>query len=298
MKQLNGGYYFALAAALIWSGFILVSRLGGISELNGYDVIAIRYLTCTMIVLPIWWFKFRFKLFNIKLWVCAMVGGLAYAMFTFQGFQMASAAHAAILLPGMMPIFIMICAVLINGERPCIQKWLAILVITIGIAALFWPILLSTGRLSQGHILLIGGSLCWAIFSVLIKRWEITPWQATVSLAVLTCLVYMPYYLVLAPKNINVELWQDIALQAFYQGFLATIVQMIFYVRAVQLIGPSSMGATMAVVPLISGISAIYLFSEPASTSLFSGLLLVSLGSFIMHININFWRKNNALRQY
>ncbi|MFT5706677.1 MAG: drug/metabolite transporter (DMT)-like permease [Oceanospirillaceae bacterium] len=298
MKQLNSGYYFALAAALIWSGFILVSRLGGISELNGYDVIAIRYLTCTMIVLPIWWFKFRFKLFTKRLWVCSMIGGLAYAMFTFQGFQMASAAHAAILLPGMMPIFIMICAVLINGERPCIHKWLAIVIITIGVAALFWPIMLSTGSLSQGHLLLIGGSLCWAIFSVLIKRWEITPWQATVSLAVLTCLVYMPYYLVLAPKKINIELWQDIALQAFYQGFLATIVQMIFYVRAVQLIGPSSMGATMAIVPLISGISAIFLFSEPASTSLFSGLLLVSLGSFIMHININFWRKNSALRQH
>ena len=47
---LNPGIFYALAAALIWSGFILVSRQGGVSALNGYDVIAIRYLTCSSTV--------------------------------------------------------------------------------------------------------------------------------------------------------------------------------------------------------------------------------------------------------
>jgi len=45
MDNTQKGYFYALAAALIWSGFILISRLGGISELGAFDVIAIRYIT-------------------------------------------------------------------------------------------------------------------------------------------------------------------------------------------------------------------------------------------------------------
>ena len=281
MDNIQKGYLYALAAALIWSGFILISRLGGISELGSFDIIAIRYITCSAILLPIWWFKFRFNLFNPKLIVCSLVGGLAYALCTFQGFQLVAASHAAMLLPGLMPLFIIVLSYLINGERHSIEKWLGIAVITLGILTLLWPMLNNPQDFSIGHLYLIGGAWCWAVFSVLIKRWGITPWQATVSLAVITCVIYVPFYVAFLPQKISMILLPDIAIQAFYQGFLATIVQMIFYVRAVQSIGPSSMGAMMAIVPLLSGISAIFIFNEVASLALITGLVLVSIGAWL-----------------
>jgi len=283
MDNTQKGYFYALAAALIWSGFILISRLGGISELGAFDVIAIRYITCSIIVLPIWWFKFRFNLLNTKLIASSVIGGLAYALCTFQGFQLVPASHAAVLLPGLMPLFIIVFSFLINGERHSIEKWFGIVVITLGIFTLFWPMLKNPQDLSVGHLYLVSGALCWAVFSVLIKRWEISPWQATVSLAVVTCVIYVPVYLVLLPKKLTMVLLPDIALQAFYQGFLATIVQMILYVRAVQIIGPSSMGSMMAIVPLISGISALFIFNEVATMELVSGLILVSMGAWLAH---------------
>ncbi|NRA85101.1 MAG: DMT family transporter [Gammaproteobacteria bacterium] len=281
MNNTQKGYLYALAAALIWSGFILISRLGGISELGSFDIIAIRYITCSAILLPIWWFKFRFNLFNPKLIVCSLVGGLAYALCTSQGFQLVAASHAAMLLPGLMPLFIIVLSYLINGERHSIEKWLGITVITLGILTLLWPMLNNPQDFSLGHLYLIGGAWCWAVFSVLIKRWGITPWHATVSLAVITCVIYLPFYVAFLPKNISMILLPDIVVQAFYQGFMATIVQMIFYVRAVQSIGPSSMGAMMAVVPLLSGVSAIFIFNEVASLALISGLILVSIGAWL-----------------
>jgi len=283
MDNTQKGYFYALAAALIWSGFILISRLGGISELGAFDVIAIRYITCSALVLPIWWFKFRFNLLNTKLIASSVIGGLAYALCTFQGFQLVPASHAAVLLPGLMPLFIIVFSFLINGERHSIEKWFGIVVITLGIFTLFWPMLKNPQDLSVGHLYLVSGALCWAVFSVLIKRWEISPWQATVSLAVVTCVIYVPVYLVLLPKKLTMVLLPDIALQAFYQGFLATIVQMILYVRAVQIIGPSSMGSMMAIVPLISGISALFIFNEVATMELVSGLILVSMGAWLAH---------------
>lgn len=288
MNDSKSGYFFAIAAAIIWSGFILVSRLGGISALNAFDVIAIRYLICSLLLLPIWWFKFRFNLFQPKFIYCSLIGGLGYAVFSFQGFQIASASHAAILLPGLIPLFIILLATLANKEQQSIQKWLGITVIALGVLTLIWPLITMGNGLNLGHLYLSLGAFCWALFSVLIKRWGITPWQATVSLAMLTCLVYMPIYLIFLPKNIAMEHWQAISIQAVYQGFLATIVQMVFYVRAVQLIGPSSMGAVMAIVPILSGISAIFLFQEAASTSLILGLVLVSIGSITINLKLSF----------
>ena len=64
---------------------------------------------------------------------------------------------------------------------------------------------------------------------------------------------------------------------------MATIVQMIFYVKAVQRIGPSEMGAVMSIVPVISGIAAIVIFNEHVSIELISGLMCVSLGAWLAH---------------
>jgi drug/metabolite transporter (DMT)-like permease len=284
------GYGFAFAAALIWAGFILVSRMGGLSELLAFDVIAIRYTTCAAILLPIWWFKFRFKLFTARLIICSLVGGLAYALCAFSGFQLASASHAAILLPGMMPLFIIVLSFLINKESHGLQKWLGIGIITLGIIILFAGELgVFNGVINVNMTTLLGdgwlvaAAFFWALFSVLIKRWQITPWQVTVSLALLTCLFYLPVYIAFLPKAISNAGWEDILLQAFYQGIMATIVQMIFYVKAVQNIGPSNMGAVMSIVPVISGLAAIVIFNEQVTIELVMGLVLVSLGAWFAH---------------
>ncbi|MEH6450253.1 MAG: DMT family transporter [Oleispira sp.] len=290
MNDQRIGYSFALAAALIWAGFILVSKMGGMSELLAFDVIAIRYITCATILLPIWWFKFRFKLFTPRLLICSAIGGLAYALCAFSGFQLASASHAAILLPGMMPLFIIVLSFLVNKESHGLQKWLGIVVITLGVLVLFMGELgVFSGGIDVNITTLLGdgwlvaAAFLWALFSVLIKRWQITPWQVTVSLALLTCLFYLPLYVAFLPKALSQASWSDILLQAFYQGIMATIIQMIFYVKAVQKIGPSEMGAVMSIVPVISGIAAIVIFNEPVSEALIMGLVLVSLGAWLAH---------------
>jgi len=297
------GYIYVLAAVLIWSGFILVSRIGGISPLSPYDVIAIRYVTCTAILLPLWWFKFRFELLDLKLFVISSIGGLAYALLAFNGFELATASHAAVLLPGLMPLFIIVLSALINKEQHRLEKWLGVGVISIGVAGLLWQKIPNSDLTSVGHLYLVGAALCWGLFSILLKRWDISPWQATVSLALITCFLYLPVYLLWLPKNISVsnlsELVGDIALQGFYQGVMATIVQMLFYVRAVQLIGPATVGAFMAFVPLIAGFSAIVLFGEDLTAALVIGLVFVSVGACLSYSTF-FGPKGSyhALRKY
>jgi len=280
------GYIFGLAAVIIWSGFILISRQGGLSELNHYDMIALRYGTCAMVLLPFWWFRQRFNLLEPKYWCVALVGGVGYALCTFQGFQLAPASHGALLLPGSMPLFIFLLAIFVGQTYFTVQKGMGILLITLGIVALFWQQLMSTNVQSdiiKGDALFLLGALCWGVFSILIKHWNIPPWHAVISMAVLTSVMYLPMYFLFAPKNIAITNISTIALQMVYQGIFASIIQLYFYVRAVEILGASGMGSLMALVPLISGIAAIFIFSEAVSFSLVLGLCLVAIGAWVTH---------------
>lgn len=292
------GYLCALAAVLIWSGFILVSRMGGISPLTAYDIIAIRYVSCASFVFPLWLFWRRFNLVQPKLIICSFIGGLGYALCAFNGFKSTPASHAAVLLPGLLPISIALISTLLNKERYSGLKWLGIMMISVSIMVLFWYEFQKTGSLSTGHGLLVVAAVCWATFSVLINRWKISPWEATVSLAVITCVVYTPIYLMYLPKNISIDLLPDIGIQIVYQGFLATIVQLLFYVRAVQLIGAANMGSMMAIVPILAGFSAIYIFDERLSAELVFALLGVSLGVWIANINWKPFLLRQSLKNY
>lgn len=283
LNKIQQGYCLGLLAALIWCGFILVSRLGGVSDLAHYDIIALRYTCCAIIVLPVWWFKLRFNLLHIKFFLLASVGGLAYALCTFQAFQLAPASHGALLLPGAMPLFMYLLAVFFAQTKLSVQKNLGISVISLGIVMLFLGHHQMDSNILKGDLLFLAGAFCWAVFSVLITYWQLSPWQVTISVSLITCIFYLPFYILFAPKNLSIELWPQILTQMVYQGYLATIVQMLMYVRAVEIIGAANMGSLMAFVPLITCIAAVFIFDEILSGWLSAGLCLVALGSFLNH---------------
>ena len=276
----NKGYLFGLSAVLIWSGFIVVSRMGGLSALTPNDSIAIRYLTCSLILLPVWWFKYRFNLFQPRLIMCAAVGGLGYALCVYRGFELAPASHAAVLLPGLMPLIIIIFATVLGLEKPSPLKWIGVVVITLGVFTLMSKYQVGED-ISEGHGWLILAAMCWGMYSVMLKRWSVTPWEGTISLALLSCMVYLPIYVFVLEKQIASASWETIALQALYQGFLATVVQMLLYVQAIRLIGASSMGSLMALVPFIAAIGSITFLDESWNLHLAIGLVLVSFGAWL-----------------
>lgn len=284
MARPRNGYWYAAAAVVIWTGFILVSRWGGLSALLANDIIAIRYATCALVLLPVWLIpKYRFNLFKPRLIVAGVVGGLGYALCAFRGFTLAPASHAAVLLPGSLPLLTILLARLLGGERQHLLTWCAVALISCGIGVLAWSSLSSGAALTYGHGWFVVAAACWALFTVLVKRWSITPWQAMVSLAFITSLFYLPLYWFLLAKNIEAAGWREIALQAIYQGVLATIVQMYCYVTAVRKIGPTKMGSLMALVPVLAALLALWVFAEPVTVALLIALVCVSFGAWLAH---------------
>ncbi len=275
------GYVYATLVVAIWTGFILVSRAGGVSMLTPWDVIAIRYATAAALLLPFWWFHRRIVLFNRRRVSLAMLGGLGYAVLAYASFKLAPAAHAAVLLPGLQPFAAALAAWFLLGETPGATRRAGLALIAGGIVCLGADVLRGESAVLRGDLLMVGASLCWACYSVLLRRWALSPWDATLAVTLLTALVYLPVYLVALPKQLHQAPWPDIAVQAVYQGVVATIVQMVLYVRTIALIGPTRLGMWMALVPGLAGVTAVPLLGETLSGWTALGLGLVGLGAWL-----------------
>lgn len=274
----NGALYAGSVIA-IWTGFVLVSRAGGVSVLTAWDVIAIRYSSAALLVLPLWWGRRRTPLWTTRHCLLAAVGGLGYAVLAFAAFKRVPAAHAGILLPGLQPFAASLAAWLLLGERPGRLRVVGLAAIAGGVACLLVDGLRATALLGDG--LMLGASACWACYAVLLRRWSVSPWDATLAVTLLTAMAYLPVYALLLPKQLSLASGADIALQAVYQGLVATIIQMFLFVRTVALIGPTRLSLLMALVPGLAGVAAVPLLGEPLGSWLVAGLAWVSLGAWI-----------------
>ena len=278
------GYLAALATVVIWAGFILISRLGGKTGLTGWDIVALRLGTASLVLLP-----FSLKLpagtwRDGKLWTLALSGGLTFLVLVYAGLKLAPAAHGGILMPGMQPFLVTAMAWWILGARPPRQRVLALVPIALGMLCVAIPSVLGThGGPSTllGDVLLLSASLTWAVYSVLVKKWAYDGWLLTRFVALASCLVFMPVYLLFLPKGLDQVPMSMLVLQALYQGIGPTILAMVLFLKAVTILGAERTGALVALVPVMAGLGAVPLLDEPLTAWLVAGLVLVSSGAFL-----------------
>lgn len=284
------GIGYALAAVAIWTGFILVSKAGSLAALALPDMMMVRFGTAFILFSPFIW-QHRHTIFQWRMLVLGSIGGLAYALSVFNGFDHAPATHAALLLPGLMPIMIAVFAYFLANERHSNLAWFGILLSSLGIIVLLSETLLSGTSYWLGDASFILACVFWGIFTVLLRRWKFAPWQATLGIIAVTTGLFTPIYALFLPHQIGQASWEMIGLQAFYQGVMATTVQMVCYGRAVHLIGATRMGSLMALVPVFASVLAVPMFGERWTLGLSIALLCILLGTLVGNIPIHFLRR-------
>jgi drug/metabolite transporter (DMT)-like permease len=282
--QLSQGYAAALGTVVIWAGFILVSRLGGKTGLTGWDIVALRLGTASAVLLPFCRDLPRRVWTDTRLWTLAGMGGLGFLTLVYAGFKLAPAAHGGILLPGMQPFLVTALAWLMLGARPSRHRVLALLPIALGVVCVAMPQLTGAhqGRGTLlGDAMLLGASVCWAAYSVLVKKWPHDAWLLTRFVALASALVYLPIYVLWLPKGLDQVSTGMLVFQGLYQGIGPTIVAMILFLRAVAILGAERTGALVAMVPVLAGLGAVPMLGEPLTVWLVAGLALVSGGAWL-----------------
>ncbi|KZN13898.1 DMT family transporter [Marinomonas sp. TW1] len=284
------GIGYALTAVAIWTGFILVSKAGSLAALALPDMMMVRFGTAFILFSPFIW-QHRHTIFQWRMLALGCIGGLAYALSVFNGFDHAPATHAALLLPGLMPIMIAVFAYFLANERHGNAAWFGILLSSLGIVALISETLMTGAPYWIGDVSFILACIFWGIFTVLLRRWEFAPWQATLGIIAVTTCLFTPIYGFFLPHQITQASWEMIGLQAFYQGVMATTVQMVCYGRAVHLIGATRMGSLMALVPVFASALAVPLFGENWTIGLSIALTCILLGTLVGNAPIHLLRR-------
>ena len=281
-KQLVWGYLAAAATLLMWAGFSLVSRLGGKSVLTPYDIFALRLITAATVLLPFAGSMPPRFWADRRLWLLTCLCSLIYCPLAYSGFKYAPAAHGGILLSGLQPFLISAVAWLLAGTRPGRIRSIGLCLIGAGIACAAMPYLTEwSPDYAFGDLLIFFSSVCWAFYGVLAARWGYSPWTLTRAIAYGSAAVYLPIYALWLPKELAGAPVSMLLIQSAFQGISATILAMLTYLKSLELLGPERTASFLALVPIVIGILAVPLLDEPITPWLGSGIVLVSLGSYV-----------------
>jgi len=299
------GVAAALVTILIWTSFIVIARAtadpsrGG--ALNPFDIAFARLLGAGMVLLPVgWWMvrrdrarnrgassMFGFSPLPLKQTVVVgFFGGLLYAVLAYSGFVYAPAGHAAVLMPGSLPLWTTILAALFLGNRITLVRAVGLALIVAGDVLVGGSSLLGAfdgGEVWKGDILFMAAALCWACYSVLARHYALDAVRATVAITVFGFFMYVPVY--------GILLWQELVpgrflqapvgqvlFQMTFQGLGSVAIAGVTFTRMIQHFGPVRSTMMTSVVPGLAAISAVLILDEPLHWNLAIGLALVTLG--------------------
>ncbi|MEK9970917.1 MAG: EamA family transporter [Ferrovibrio sp.] len=193
----------ALATVLLWAAGLVATRFGVTGSLSLWDVVFLRLALPAALLTPI---LLRFRRAplaaggnpNRTFWYIVMIAGagLPFMLVGSTGMIFAPAAHAGALMPGSMPLFAALFAVLLLGERFSLQRGLGTILMLAGaIAVGGWQIVQGVGDAWRGDLMFIGAGAMWACYTIGLKKTGIGAWQATALVYCISFLIYAPVYL-------------------------------------------------------------------------------------------------------
>ena len=317
------GILAAIVTIFIWTAFIIIARAttdparGAV--LTPYDIMLARVLGAGLILLPWGWWLVRrdrarahearnsgadgvasaaaaparqssfFGLSPLSLRITAttgVFGGLLYGVLAYNGFLFAPAAHASVLLPGSLPLWTALLAVLMLGERLTLSRLTGLACIVAGDLLVGGASLLRAfdgGSVWKGDVLFMVAAFCWSVYSVLARRHRLDAVRATIAITVFALFTYLPVYaagvaLHAIPSHLATAPVGAFVFQMLFQGVGSVVISGITFTKMIQYFGPVRSTLFTAIVPGSSALGAAYFLGEPLSWNLWAGLAMVTLG--------------------
>ena len=299
------GRIAAVVTVGIWTSFILIARAsadparGG--SLTPFDIVFCRMVGASLVLLP-WgaWLVRRdralgqghsslFGLSPLPLGVTLRVGlfgGLLYALIAYNGFVFAPAGHASVLMPGSLPLWTTLLALLLLGERVTPARALGLGLIVVGDLLVGGASLLRAfdgGSVWKGDLMFMGAAMCWSTYSVLARSYALDAVRATIAVTAFAFLSFVPLYAVLllthaVDGHVFTAPLSQLLFQTLYQGLGSVVISGIAFTKMIQHFGPVRSTMITALVPGLSAFGAVLFLGEPLYWNLAAGLALVTLG--------------------
>lgn len=276
------GLLAAGVVVLCWSGFNIVSRLGSKGVLTPFDLAAMRFGVSGLIAAPFFLSRVPPRQWP-RYMLLAACGGLGYGLLVYSGFAFAPTAHAGVFVNGGIPFWTIVMAAALAGFRMARHLLVALLMSTCGLLLIGADSLFGAdlGRAWIGDLLFLAAAWTWAVFGLLLRRWQMRPELAISGIATFSMLAYLPVYLLFLPQAIAASPTGEIVLQCVYQGIVAALLAGGMYSYANQKIGPCQAAMMLALVPGVSAVGAYFILDEALGWRVIAGIVVVSLGAVL-----------------
>lgn len=272
------GLVWAASAIAIWSGSLVMLRLGVTTSLNAYDLAALRVGVAALVLAPVICRRgFALNRLGAGGLLAMVVGfGAPYILLISLALETAPASAAGSLNPGVMAVVAVLLGWRIYGDRMGPERIVGIMAILVG-ASMFAGVS-GAQTASLGHLILIFTGVMWAGYALVVRRAGIPALHATAIVAVGSAILYLPVYVAVLPRQLPVAPMPDIVAQAVFQGVFVSVVAVFAFNRSSELLGPVA-GATLpALIPLTTlGLGAVAL-NEAADVRDFASATLIGVG--------------------
>ena len=297
------GIAAAIITVAIWTSFIIIARAMAHKTLTPLDIAFVRMVGAGIVMVPWgWWWVRRARERGepgaTQMWlglspypwrITVMAGMLAavlYASLAYSGFLYAPAAHASVLMPGMLPLWTTLIALVVIGTQVTGRRWFGLALIITGGLLVGGASLLRAfdgGNVWKGDLLFLASSFVWSTYTVMTRKHAMGAIPATIAVCVFASFTFVPVYALLAWTGVLVSHlreapWSEIVFQALVQGIGSVVISGITFVRMVETFGPIRSTMITAVVPGLSALGAVLFLGEPLYWNLLLGLALVTVG--------------------
>lgn len=274
------GYIFTILTMLVWGSFSLLARLNAYWNIQVWDILALRFGIGFLVLLPIIIYRKDYKyLWNWRGLMLALAGSVAYCSFVYSGFFFAPVAHGAVFLNGTIALFVAILAYFVFQQAFDKNTWVSLFIILITLGTMTFLISDDHSSFGIGDICLIGASISWAIFSILLRKWKFSAWQMIINIAFWSSVVYLPiYFICFTPQLSQVEP-VHLAIQTVFHSIFVLIIATLTYAKAVEYIGAFKASGIASLAPFIAALVAVPLLNETLNPVMICGLIGMSLGA-------------------
>lgn len=278
-------YLLLTFTALFWAGNSIVGR-GARDMISPVALAFWRWSLALFLLLPLAWPHLRHDMARLKkAWKSVLMLGMlgigAFNTLLYTGLQTTTAVNG-LLLQSMQPGLILLLGVILFGDRARLLQLIGIVLSIIGALMIILqgdPAALTGLKLNGGDLVISAAVIIWSLYTVLLrKRPKVHPMSFLAATVTIGVAALFPLYISeLASGRLIVnqaESWLAIA----YVGLFPSLIAYLCFNRGVELLGPSTTGLYLNIMPVIGALLAVIFLNEAIRWFHFAGIALIAMG--------------------
>ncbi|EKP0302295.1 DMT family transporter [Aeromonas veronii] len=258
---------FPLMAVLIWATNTVVSKAAA-SVLDPAAISFYRWVIAALALTPfclpqLWRRRSEVRPWLGKLLVLAALGMVLYQCLAYYAAHSTSATNMGV-IGSLIPLLTLLQGALFFGQRPGKQ---ALLGMSLSLFGVLWllslgqPLALLHDGINQGDGLMLLGSASYALYGLLIRRWQLPfgPWLNLYMQILLAVLLLVPLALSADSMAVPAEGWGLV----LFAGLASSLLAAYCWMRGLACMGAERTSVFMNLMPLCTALIAVVGLGEP-----------------------------------